>query len=92
MSTESLTRTSEVIENPSQSVNINNVVKLDVLKQGTDTADVPSKVRQIPKRVNKTNRKKFVHPLSFFWQKSRTIFISYRVMYIYCFMTNIIIP
>ena len=52
MSTESLTRTSEVIENPSQSVNINNVVKLDVLKQGTDTADVPSKVRQIPKRVN----------------------------------------
>ena len=52
MSPESLTRTSEVIENPSQSVNINNVVKLDVLKQGTDTADVPSKVRQIPKRVN----------------------------------------
>ena len=52
MSTESLSRTSEVIENPSQPADINNVVELDVLKQKSDTPEVQAKVTKIAKRVN----------------------------------------
>ena len=52
MSTESLSRTSEVIENPSQPANVNNVVKLDVLKQKSDTPEVQAKVTKVAKRVN----------------------------------------
>ena len=52
MSTESLSRTSEVIENPSQPADVNNVVRLDVLKQKTDTPDVQAKVTKVAKRVN----------------------------------------
>jgi hypothetical protein len=52
MSTESLSRTSEVIENPSQPADVNNVVKLDVLKQKSDTPEVQAKVTKVAKRVN----------------------------------------
>ncbi|MDA9754422.1 hypothetical protein N9U97_00395 [Candidatus Pelagibacter sp.] len=52
MSTESLSRTSEVIETPSQTTDENNVVKLDVLKQKSDTLEVQAKVTKVPKRVN----------------------------------------
>ena len=52
MSTESLSRTSEVIENPSQPADLNNVVKLDVLKQKSDTSEVQTKVTKVAKRVN----------------------------------------
>ena len=52
MSTESLSRTSEVIENPSQPDEINNVVKLDVLKQKSDTSEVQTKATKVAKRVN----------------------------------------
>ena len=52
MSTESLSRTSEVIENPSQPADVNNVVELDVLKQKSDTPDVQAKVTKVAKRVN----------------------------------------
>ena len=52
MSTESLSRTSEVIENPSQPADVDNVVRLDVLKQKTDTPDVQAKVTKVAKRVN----------------------------------------
>ena len=52
MSTESLSRTSEVIENPSQPADVNNVVKLDVLKQKSDTPEVQAKVKKVAKRVN----------------------------------------
>ncbi len=52
MSTESLNRTSEVIENPSQPADLNNVVKLDVLKQKSDTPEVQAKVTKVAKRVN----------------------------------------
>ena len=52
MSTESLSRTSEVIENPSQPADLNNVVKLDVLKQKSDTPEVQAKVTKVAKRVN----------------------------------------
>ena len=52
MSTESLSRTSEVIENPSQPADVNNVVELDVLKQKSHTPDVQSKVTKVAKRVN----------------------------------------
>ena len=52
MSTESLSRTSEVIENPSQTTDLNNVVKLDVLKQKSDTPEVQAKVTKVAKRVN----------------------------------------
>ena len=52
MSTENLSRTSEVIENPSQPADVNNVVKLDVLKQKSDTHEVQAKVTKVAKRVN----------------------------------------
>ena len=52
MSTESLSRTSEVIKNPSQPADLNNVVKLDVLKQKSDTSEVQTKVTKVAKRVN----------------------------------------
>ena len=53
MSTESFNRASEDIETPSQSTDKNNnVVKLDVLKQISDTPEVPVKVAKVAKRVN----------------------------------------
>ena len=52
MSTESLSRTSDPIENPSQPADINNIVKLDVLKKKSETPEVQTKVTKVPKRVN----------------------------------------
>ena len=52
MSTESLKRTSNPIEHPSQPTDNNNVVELDVLKHKTDILRVPSKVKEVSKRVN----------------------------------------
>ena len=52
MSTESLSRTSNPIENPSRPADINNVVKLDVLKQESETPEVKAKVTKVAKRVN----------------------------------------
>ena len=52
MRTESLRRTSEVIENPSQSDDVDNVVKLDVLKQKSDSTEFQAKVTKVAKRVN----------------------------------------
>ena len=52
MSTESLRRTSDPIENPSQPAGINNVVKLDVLKQKSEIPEVQAKVTKVAKRVN----------------------------------------
>ena len=53
MSTESLNRTSDTIENPSQfTEKKNNIVELDVLKQKAEVIKVPSKIRNASKRVN----------------------------------------
>ena len=52
MSTESLIRTSETIETPSQITDKNNVLELDVLKQKINTIQVPVREKQISKRVN----------------------------------------
>ena len=52
MSTESLKRTSDPIENPSQHSESNNVVELDVLKNKFDIPRASAKVREVSKRVN----------------------------------------
>ena len=52
MSTESLKRISDPIENPSQHSESNNVVELDVLKHKSDVLRAPAKVREVSKRVN----------------------------------------
>ena len=52
MSKESLKRTSDVIENPSQFTDNNNVVELDVLKNNADILSAPANVKQVAKRVN----------------------------------------
>ena len=52
MSTESFKRTSEDIETPSQIIETNNVVELDVLKPRVNTFNSPGKVKEVSKRVN----------------------------------------
>ena len=52
MSTESLKRTSNPIENPSQHSLSNNVVELDVLRDKSDDNRASVKVREVSKRVN----------------------------------------
>ena len=52
MSTESLKRTSDPIENPSKHSESNNVVELDVLKHKSDVLRAPAKIREVSKRVN----------------------------------------
>ncbi len=52
MSTESLKRTSDPMETPSQHYESNNVVELDVLKHKADILSTPTKVKQVAKRVN----------------------------------------
>ncbi len=52
MSTESLIRTSEDTETPSQNVKINNVVELDVLKPRVKTYNSQVVVKEVSKRVN----------------------------------------
>ena len=52
MSTESLNRTSEDLETPSQHSKTNNVVELDVLKPRVKTFETPVVVKKVSKRVN----------------------------------------
>ena len=52
MSTESLKRTSDPIENPSQHSKSNNVVELDVHNYKSDVPSASAKVREVSKRVN----------------------------------------
>jgi len=52
MSTESLKRTSKIIETPSQIDNTNNIVELDVLKPSVNTFENSVKTQQVAKRVN----------------------------------------
>jgi len=52
MSTESLKRTSRIIETPSQIDNTNNIVELDVLKPSVNTFENSVKAKQVAKRVN----------------------------------------
>ena len=52
MSTESLKRTSDLIETPAQHSESNNVVELDVLKHKSDVSSASAKVREVSKRVN----------------------------------------
>ena len=52
MSTESLKRTYNSKENPSQHSGSNNVVELDVLKHKSDVTRTSAKVREVSKRVN----------------------------------------
>ena len=52
MSTESLNRTSENFETPSQHAKTNNVVELDVLKPRVKTFETPAVVKKVSKRVN----------------------------------------
>tara|TARA_B100000963_G_C22282239_1_gene517638 strand:+ start:272 stop:544 length:273 start_codon:yes stop_codon:yes gene_type:complete len=52
MSTESLKRTSNPIENPSQHSESNNVVELDVLNHKSDVLRATNKVKEVSKRVN----------------------------------------
>ncbi len=52
MSTESLKRTFDPIENPAQHSESNNVVELDVLKHKSDVLRAPAKIREVSKRVN----------------------------------------
>ena len=52
MSTESLKRTSKIIETPSQIDNTNNIVELDVLKPSLNTFENSVKAKQVAKRVN----------------------------------------
>ena len=52
MSTESLNRTSETIETPSQITDKDNVLELDVLKQKINTLEAPVRARKTSKRVN----------------------------------------
>ena len=77
MSTESLSRTSEDIETPSQSTDINNnVVKLDVLKQKSNTLEVPVKVTKVAKRVNIEILKQRLHEEKKKEKVKRTIILS----------------
>ena len=52
MSTESLKRISDPIENLSQHSKRNNVVELDVLNYKSDVPRASAKVREVSKRVN----------------------------------------
>ena len=52
MSTESLNRTSDNFETPSQHAKTNNVVELDVLKPRVKTFETPEVVKKVSKRVN----------------------------------------
>ena len=56
MSTESLNRTSDAIENPSQLADRNNIVELDGLKQKTNTFETSDQVRKVSKRVREKRK------------------------------------
>ena len=52
MSTESLKRTSDITETPSQQPESNNVVELNVLNNKSDIFRPEARIREVSKRVN----------------------------------------
>ena len=76
MSTESLNRTSEDIETPSQNVEANNVVELDVLKPRVKTYNSPVVVKEVSKRVNIDTLKQRLYEEKKKEKVKRTIILS----------------
>ncbi len=76
MSTESLNRTSKEIETPSQNVETNNVVKLDVLKHKVKTSNSPVVVKEVSKRVNIDTLKQRLYEEKKKEKVKRTIILS----------------
>ena len=76
MSTESLNRTSEDIETPSQNVETNNVVELDVLKPKVKTSNSPVVVKEVSKRVNIDTLKQRLYEEKKKEKVKRTIILS----------------
>ena len=76
MSTESLNRTSKDIETPSQNVEENNVVELDVLKPRVKTYNSPVVVKQVSKRVNIDTLKQRLYEEKKKEKVKRTIILS----------------
>ena len=76
MSTESLKRTSEDIETPSQNVETNNVVELDVLKPKVKTSNSPVVVKEVSKRVNIDTLKQRLYEEKKKEKVKRTIILS----------------
>ena len=76
MSTESLKRTSEDIETPSQNVETNNVVELDVLKPKVKTSNSPVVVKEVYKRVNIDTLKQRLYEEKKKEKVKRTIILS----------------
>ena len=76
MSTESLNRTSEVIETPSQHADKNNVVELDVLKPKVKTSNSPVVVKEVYKRVNIDTLKQRLYEEKKKEKVKRTIILS----------------
>tara|TARA_B100001741_G_scaffold161821_1_gene133893 strand:- start:232 stop:504 length:273 start_codon:yes stop_codon:yes gene_type:complete len=76
MSSESLNRTSKDIETPSQNVETNNVVKLDVLKPKVKTSNSPVVVKEVSKRVNIDTLKQRLYEEKKKEKVKRTIILS----------------
>ena len=76
MSTESLNRTSENFETPSQHAKTNNVVELDVLKPRVKTFETPAVVKKVSKRVNIDILKQRLHEEKKKEKVKRTIILS----------------
>ena len=76
MSTESLNRTSEDIETPSQNVETNNVVELDVLKPKVKTSNSPVVVKVVSKIANIDTLKQRLYEEKKKEKVKRTIILS----------------
>ena len=76
MSTEILNRTSKDIETPSQNVEANNVVELDVLKPRVKTYNSPVVVKEVSKRVNIDTLKQRLYEEKKKEKVKRTIILS----------------
>ena len=82
MSTESFNRTSKDIETPSQNVEANNVVELDVLKPRVKTYNSPVVVKQVSKRVNIDTLKQRLYEEKKKEKVKRTIILSSVIVYL----------
>ena len=76
MSTESLIRTSEDTETPSQNDKVNNVVELDVLKPRVKTYNSQVVVKEVSKRVNIDTLKQRLYEEKKKEKVKRTIILS----------------
>ena len=76
MSTESFNRASKNIETPSQNVEANNVVELDVLKPRVKTYNSPVVVKEVSKRVNIDTLKQRLYEEKKKEKVKRTIILS----------------